>query len=104
MSTFLGRLRLSSAIKDANAIAQRVMSITESVNNRISLLSYSQKREIESLAKQFLLKSKVVMDLIEKDQSLMTVRVPGFYGPVVAMFWMQWSMQWFSEVERILNK
>lgn len=95
--------QLSFVIDNANGQVRRIQTLMKNAGNNPSSLSISDKYEIKELFQKFLLNAKSVSDIVEKDQSLMLSQVPGFEGPIPAIAWMGWSMQWVESFEQTIK-
>lgn len=95
--------QLSQAVADTNSLIRRAQSILTTVGPDMSRLSYSQKSDLRDLGGQILTRMNDIIPLVERNQNLMMATVPGFDGPVPAVTWMMWAMQWFDSFERTVK-
>lgn len=95
--------QLSFVVNNANDQVRRIQTLMKNVGNNPAALSISDKYEIKELFQKFLLNANSISNIIEKDQSLMLSQVPGFEGPIPAIAWMGWSMQWIESFERTMK-
>lgn len=94
---------LCETISQTNKYIKKVQEIVGRTHGSLYSLSYSDKRELKEMGRSIIYNMNKVSEIVEPNQNLMMEMVPGFEGPVPAVTWMMWVMQWFDSFERTMK-